>query len=72
MSSSYNENLYIQSDFMTRKAPVYSEAIHALGDNAKLRSTNMFGKPIKCFTCGCSFHINKHCGKYNNLKLQRL
>ncbi len=63
--SSSNDNL---SDSMTRKPPVYSDAIHALGNDARLRSINIFKKPIKCFTCDCPFHVNKDCIKYNNLR----
>jgi len=67
--SSSNDNL---SYSMTIKPPVYSYAIHALGNDARLRSINIFKKPIKYFTCGCQFHVNKDCMKYNNLKSKRL
>lgn len=52
-------------DFMDRKRPEYFSAIHALNDNARLSDNNIFGNPIKCYTCGCRFHVNKDCIKYN-------
>ncbi len=51
-------------DFLETKKPEYFSAIRALNDNAQLPN-NIYGKPIKCYTCGCSFHVNKHCIKYN-------
>lgn len=64
MSSSSDYNIF-KSDFMVRKTLPFFHSILELGDDARLRSTNMFGQPIKCFTCGCPFHINKDCIKYN-------
>jgi hypothetical protein len=64
MSSDLNIFIY---DFMERKRPEYFDAIHALNDNARL-SDNIYGDPIKCYTCGCRFHVNKDCIKYNKKK----
>ncbi len=65
MSSEINR---FQIDFMVRKTPYFS-AIHALNDNALLPN-NIYGNPIKCYNCGCSFHVNKYCvKKRKNYKL---
>ena len=54
----------LSTDFIVRKRQPYFSAIHVLNDNAQLPN-NIYGKPIKCYTCGCSFHVNKDCIKYN-------
>ena len=61
-------NIFIY-DFMERKRPDYFSAIHSLNDNARLPD-NIFGDPIRCYTCGCRFHVNKDCikNKQNNTK----
>jgi len=64
MSSDLNIFIY---DFMERKRPAFFDAIHALNDNARLPD-NIFGEPIKCYTCDCRFHVNKDCIKYNKQK----
>jgi hypothetical protein len=64
MSSDLNIFIY---DFMERKRPAFFDAIHALNDNARLPD-NIFGDPIKCYTCDCRFHVNKDCIKYNKQK----
>lgn len=54
----------LSTDFIVRKRQPYFSAIHALNDNACLPN-NIYGRPIKCYTCDCSFHVNKDCIKYN-------
>ena len=56
-----------QTDFMIRKRQEYFSAIHALNDEARLPN-NMYGYPIKCYICDCSFHVNKYCIKATSNK----
>lgn len=57
-----SSEIIFQTDFMVRKRPEYFSAIHALNDNARLPN-NIYGSPIKCYICNCSFHVMKDCIK---------
>jgi len=69
MSSEVNTE--VNTDFMIRKKQEYFSAIHLLNDNAQLPD-NIHGKPIKCYTCGCRFHVNKDCIKYNKIEYKSM